>query len=225
MLPFNYAVRTPSGSNLIITTMQLHQVKKYITLPQSTNNLPSRTDVFFDLTNQFNSVSRQAFFNVIATSFPEILPLTTLFYKHAGTVHHKWADGTWRTLLMEEGVSQGCPLSPIFASLVVACLLKPLDQLLKARATHQLNNGNPSNNGAGGITHLLGYVSNVSACVPHEDLEFLCDHFSNLGKPLGCFVNPMKTPILTSTSGLSPINTLTQLEPTLTSSISNTIAK
>ncbi len=40
MLPFNYAVGTPSGSNLIITTMQL-QVEKYITLPQSTDNLPS----------------------------------------------------------------------------------------------------------------------------------------------------------------------------------------
>ncbi len=122
MLPFNYAIGTPSGSNLIITSMQL-QVKKYITLPQSTDNLPSCPAIFFDLTNQFNSISRQAFFNVIATSFPEILPLTTLFYEHAGTVHHKWADSTWRTLLMEEGVSQGCPFSPIFASLIVACLL------------------------------------------------------------------------------------------------------
>ena len=70
----------------------------------------------------------QAFFNVIAKSFSEILPLTTLFYEHAGTVHDKWADGTWRTLLMEEGVRQGCPISPIFASLVVACLLKPFDK-------------------------------------------------------------------------------------------------
>jgi hypothetical protein len=126
---------------------------------------------------------------------------------------------------MEEGVSQGCPLSPIFASLVVAWLLKPLDQLLNARATHRLNNGNHGDDGAGGITHLLGYVDDVSACVPHEDLEFLCDHFNNLGKPLRCFVNPMKTRILTSTSGLSPINTLSQLELTLASSISNTIAK
>ena len=80
--------------------MQL-QVEKYITLPQSTNNTPSCAAVFFDLTNKFNSVSRQAFCNVIAKSFPEILRLTTLFYEHAGTVHHKWADGTWRTLLMD----------------------------------------------------------------------------------------------------------------------------
>jgi len=83
--------------------------------------------VFFDLTNQFNSVSCEAFFKVIEDSFPKILPLITLFYEQAGTVHHKWADGTWRTLLMEEGISQGCPLSPIFALLVVSTLLQPLD--------------------------------------------------------------------------------------------------
>jgi hypothetical protein len=41
------------------------------------------------------------FFKVIADSFLEIPPLTTLFYEHAGTVHHKWADGTWCTLLIQ----------------------------------------------------------------------------------------------------------------------------
>jgi len=225
MLPFfNYAVRTNSGSNFITTNMQL-QIEKYITTPQSKDKLPSRAAVFFDLTNQFNSVSRQAFFNLIAKSFPEILPLTTLIYEHAGTVHHKWADGTWQTLLMEEGVSQGCPLSPIFASLVVACLLNPLDKLLHARAAHRLKNGNPGDDGAGGITHLIDFVDDVSACVFLADLEFLFDHFNTLIKPLGCFINPMKTRKLTSTSGHSPLNTLSNLEPTLGTSISNTIAK
>jgi hypothetical protein len=104
-------------------------VEKFISLPQSTDILPSRAAVFFDLTNQFNSVSRAVLFKV-----PKILPLTTLFYEQAGTVHHKWSDGTWHTLLMEEGVSQGCPLSPIFALLVVANLLQPLDIKLHQRA-------------------------------------------------------------------------------------------
>ena len=115
---------------------------------------------------------------MIAKSFPEILPLTTLFYEHAGTVHHKWADGTWRTLLMEEGVSQGCPLSPIFASLVVACLLKPFDKLLHVSAAHRLKNRNPGNDGAGGITHLLGFVDNVSACVCRRETHVVAEiHF------------------------------------------------
>jgi hypothetical protein len=57
--------------------MQL-QVEKYISLPQSTGRIPTRAEVFFDLTNQFISISREAFFNGIAKSFPEMLPLTTL---------------------------------------------------------------------------------------------------------------------------------------------------
>ncbi len=76
---------------------------------------------------------------------------------------------------MEEGVSQGCPLSPIFASLVVAKLLQPLDIELHERAATRLQNGNPGDDGFGGITHLLGYVNDVSACVPLEDLQFVCD--------------------------------------------------
>ena len=132
--------------------------------------------VFFDLTNQFNSVSREAFFKVIADSFPEIPPLATLIYKQAGTVQHKLADGTWHTLLMEEGVSQGCPLSHIFALLVVANLLWPLDIELRERAATCLQNGDPGDDGFWGIAHrLLGYVDDVFACIPLEDLKFLCD--------------------------------------------------
>jgi hypothetical protein len=106
---------------------------------------------------------------------------------------------------MEEGVSQGCPLSPIFASLVVVRLLQPLDTLLKSCAAARLLDGHPGDDGKGSITHLLGCVDDVSACIPLVDLKFLCDNFASIGAPLGCFVNPMKTPILTSTSGLSPL--------------------
>jgi hypothetical protein len=59
--------------------MQL-QVEEDISHPESISEHPSRAAVFLDLTNQFNSVSWDAFFDVIARSFPEILPLTTLFW-------------------------------------------------------------------------------------------------------------------------------------------------
>jgi hypothetical protein len=185
MLPFNYAIGTPNRTNLIINTIQL-QVEKYISLPQSTGCIPTRAAVFFILTNQLNSVSLEAFFNVISESFPEMLPLTTLFYEHAATVHHKWANGTWRTLLMEKGISQGYPLSPKVASLVVANLLQLLDIELRKRATTRLLNGDPGDNGFGGITHLLEYVDDVSACLPLADLQFLCNQFATIGAPLGC---------------------------------------
>jgi hypothetical protein len=56
-----------------------------------------------------------------------------------------------------------------------------------ASSNQSINNGTPGDDGAGGITHLLGFVDNVLACVPLalEDREFLCDHFKTLGKPLG----------------------------------------
>ena len=73
--------------------MQL-AIEKYINLPQCSNSLSTQAAVFFDLTNQFNSVSREEFKNVIATSFPELLPLVTLFYDKPNTVHFKWDDGT-----------------------------------------------------------------------------------------------------------------------------------
>jgi hypothetical protein len=90
LLPFNYAVGVPSGSDFMVKAMQL-SIKKNIDYPQRTNKLPTRAAIFFDLTNQFNSVSREEFFNVIETSFLKLLPLTKLFYHAANTVHHKWA--------------------------------------------------------------------------------------------------------------------------------------
>ncbi len=128
---YNYAAGIPDGMSFIVKAMQL-AIEKFIDAPQRTNQSPTRAAVFFNLTNQFNSVSRSEFFNVIAEHFPKLLPLTTLFYSNANTVHHKWSGGTWRQLLMEEGVTQGCPLSPLFASFMVACLLEPIDALLHA---------------------------------------------------------------------------------------------
>ena len=95
--------------------------------------------------------------------FPNSPPLTKLFYHEANTVHHKWDDGTWRTLLMKEGVSQGCPLSPLFASFVVARLLKPIDSLLHKQAAARLDSRDPGDDGFGDISHLLGYVNNISS--------------------------------------------------------------
>ena len=101
----------------------------------------------------FNNTSGTKFFNVIQASFPELLPLTTLvlYYDSPGIVHHRWSDNTWHTLKMEKGSTQGCPLSPIFASLVVASLLKPIDTRLRERAAARLAAGNPLDDNCGGI--------------------------------------------------------------------------
>ena len=223
LFPYNFAVGIADGSNFVIKAIQL-AVEKYIDSRQQQDLLPTRAAVFFDLTNQFNSVSRQEFFDVIRLHFPELLPLTTLFYEHSTTVHHKWNDGTWRHLQMREGVTQGCPLSPLFASFVVARLLAPIDQLLRDRAAARLASGDPGDDMHGGISHLLSYVDDISTCVYLPDLEFLCTTLRSHGASLGCFVNTSKTRILTSCNGLSQIQAITDANPELGRSLASSIA-
>jgi hypothetical protein len=78
LLPFNFAVGVPDGSDFVVKAMQL-AIEKYIDCPQQKQALPTRAAIFFDLTNQFNSVSREEFKNVIATSFPELPPSSHSF--------------------------------------------------------------------------------------------------------------------------------------------------
>jgi len=168
--------------------------------------------------------AREEFKNVIATSFPELLPLVTLFYNQPNTVHYKWNDGSWRCLLMEEGASQGCPLSPLFASFVIARLLKPIDGLICERAAARFANGDSGDDGQGGISHLLSFVNDISSCVCLPDFQFLCEQVRTRGASIGCFVNSHKTRVLTSCNGTSIFPALTAHDPQLALSISNSIA-
>jgi hypothetical protein len=93
---------------------------------------------------------------------------------------------------MKEGASEGCPLSPLFASFVVARLLQPIDSLPKERAAARLASGDPGDDGFGGISHLLGFVDDISSCVFLPDLPFLCTTLKTLGASLGCYVTHQK---------------------------------
>ncbi len=106
--------------------MQL-AIKKFINTPKHTQRLLTLAAIFFNLTNQFNSVSHQELFNVISEIFPELLPFTTLFYDTPNTVHHKWDDGTWQQFLMLEGVTQD---ASSHLSLHCLSLLDSLNQLV-----------------------------------------------------------------------------------------------
>jgi len=126
---------------------------------------------------------------------------------------------------MKEGTSQGCPLSPLFASFVVARLLAPLDSLLCARAAARLASSDEGDAGLGGISHLLSYVDDISSCVYLPDLNFLCQELQSRGARLGCFVNKFKTRILTSCNGTSILPLLSSRNQALATSLSDTIAQ
>ena len=108
-----------------------------------------RAVVFVDVSNMFNSVSRESLMNIISLNFSELLPLAYLLYSGPGTVHHHCEDGSWCAIQMLEGVNQGCPLSAIFAVLVLDRVLCPLDALLRQRANDHLLYGDPDDDGHG----------------------------------------------------------------------------
>jgi hypothetical protein len=126
---------------------------------------------------------------------------------------------------MEEGVNQGCPLSPIFATLVLQRALKPLDKALKDRASQRAQQGNKHDDKHGGVLHQLGYMDDISALLPLEDVKFYCDEIKTIGSKIGCFINPYKTRILTSCNGESILPLLQSTNPHLGQEIADTIAK
>jgi hypothetical protein len=125
---------------------------------------------------------------------------------------------------MEKGTSQGCPLSPLFASFVVARLLEPIDGLLRKCTAACLAAGNTGNDSQGGISHLLSFVDDTSSCVYLPNLHFLCEQVQSRGTSIGCFVSPHKTRILTSCNGTSIVPTLTTHNPSMARSLSTLIA-
>jgi hypothetical protein len=102
--------------------------------------------------------------------------------------------------------------------------LEPINNALRQRAAEHLANGITHDDGRGGITNLLGFIDDISSVVPLEDLLFLCQQFKDRGISLGCFMNPDKTRILTSTNGTSPIPTISCTNPSLANDITDAIA-
>ena len=207
LLPYNFAVGVGGGMDFIVKAMQL-AINRYIKVPQAAGVTPTRAALFVDFKNMFNLVSRKALFAIVSQRYPELLPLLTLLYSEAGTVHLKWADGSWRTISMFEGLNQGCPLSVVFAIMVLHEVLAPLDDLLQERAAVRLAAGDWGDDGHGSVTHLMGYVDDVSAMVPLVDLEFCWRHLKRMGDNLGLFFNAFKTRILTSCDGTSTVDKL-----------------
>jgi len=208
--------------DFIIKAMQL-SIERHIINRQKESKLPTRAAVFVDLTNMFNLVSREELFDIIDTHFPELTPLTTLIYEAPADVHFKWKTSSWKSIAMQEGVNQGCPLSSTFAALVMNRVLQPIDKLLRQRANERLKNGDPGDDGYGGITHLFAWVDDLSSTIPHIDIKFFLDHLKLAGQERGCFINPEKSRILTSCSGHSIIPELTILQPQLADELTYSI--
>ena len=154
--------------DFIISTVRLG-VEKYITKRQEDGLLPTRVLLSIDTKNMFNSVSRQKLRHIIAEDFPDLLPFVEMLYTTKGQSMVKLEYGSWETIDVEEGFSQGCPLSPIFAGIMLNHILRKLDRLMMQRAGDRhrqcLGLGLTSDADQGSIPIFMGYMDDINAVV------------------------------------------------------------
>lgn len=205
LLPYNYAVGIHGGIDFVSNTIRLG-VEKYIKNPEEYGLLPSRALVSLDIRNMFNAISRHKLREIVRDEFPRLEPFVNSLYEEDGTTCVKLDDGDWEKITVSDGFSQGCPLSPILAAVVLNYILKRVNKKLQSLA-QQRNNGT-SDDGKGGAPIILAYVDDANFLVPYEDVLPLMEEFKLVGEELGAVMNTEKTRILTSTSGKSILEEL-----------------
>ena len=156
----------------------------------------------------FNEISRERAMDIIKANFPHLTGISELLLNNPTECHYLKPNGDWEYFEQEEGLPQGCPFSPVFASLVLNTIIKSLDDSLKQRAKIRKRNKIFLDDGEGGMTNLLAYVDDLNAVVPHEDCLHYCQEFERLTNELGLQVKKEKSIILTTTSNKSIIKLL-----------------
>ena len=72
-----------------------------------------------------------------------------------------------------KGFSQGCPLSPFFACVVLHILLTDLNTELQQRAQSRLiNHAFPGDNNLGSAAHTTSYLDDTNILLPYRDLSW-----------------------------------------------------
>ena len=219
-----YGIQVAGGVDFVAQTTAA-DVAEYIDR-QTTNDAnkhnpapPSRALIMLDLHNMFNNTSRTAARQILADNkaTAPLLPLYDLLTK---TSTHSWyfdETDTPRKIDQEEGFPQGCPLSPLFACLVLLHLTTKLNREQNQRANKRKQQDHKHDDNQGGLAHTASIMDDTSVCLPHEDLPWFIEHFAALGKPLGINLNYGKTKILTSTNSRTPMD---DLHPTARDSLS-----
>ena len=200
-----YGIQVEGGIDFVAhtTTAAVH---KHIIKPPT----PTRALILLDLHNMFNNTSRTEARKILL-KHDATAPLIPLFdmLTQAATPSWYFNDNNDPDKLMQtEGFPQGCPLSPLFSCLVLEALTSTLNDKQRQRAAERLKAGNTHDDGKGGQAHTASIMDDTSICLPHEDLPWFIHRFEELGRPLGIDLNKQKTLILTTTTGISPIDSL-----------------
>jgi hypothetical protein len=193
-------IAIPGGLDFICHTTQA-QLQLFMPTPQQSQ----RALLMLDITNMFNAVSRDACRHILQTNpaLQPLLPFFDLLYSVPNTCWYRTPDQTHNSFQQPEGFTQGCPLSGVFADLVLSLVLQPINIQLEARyKSRHPNSPHPP-------PFTASYHDDTSVILPYEDIPWFLNTFEQLGRPLGIHLNKQKTKILTSLTDESPLPYLT----------------
>ena len=175
-------------------------LEQYISRPLAAGTAPSHAMLLLDIVNMFNSISRESVRHELARNppFSCLLPLSDLLYDDANACWFLTPDSMWSSFHQFEGFAQGCPLSPVFAALGRHLILPDINADIAARTTARRLRRSDS----------LSYHDDTNHFLRHLDLMYYMLRFNDLGKPHGIRLSYEKTHILTSTTGVSPLPSL-----------------
>ena len=117
-------------------------------------------------------------------------------------------DGSRELIPLDEGFSRGCPASPVFAALVLECILSNVKRDIGQDAALRANAGDLGDDGIGGIPIILPYIDDINALVPLSQVKLFMDLFDKYGREYGAVLNREKMMIMTTTSGKSVVQCL-----------------
>ena len=156
----------------------------------------------------FNTISQQKLCQIIATEFPEWSPFADILYEKKSWTQVCKEDGLWEVIEVQEGSAQGCPVSPVFAALVLNSILQQINTDLTVQANERKSPGQPLNDSKRGLPLIMAYVDDVTVLISICDVEVCLQLFKKYGAPLGAVLNTEKTRILTSTNNTSTVDKL-----------------
>ena len=113
----------------IISTIRLG-VEEYITSRQDKGLLPTRVLLSTNTKNMFKSCDR----NCDTSSLKTSQAFVDMLYVTKGQTMAKLEDGSWEAINVVEGFSQSCPLSPMFAGIVLNHILQKIGKMMLRRA-------------------------------------------------------------------------------------------
>jgi membrane protein implicated in regulation of membrane protease activity len=159
------------------------------------DNLPFKVLLSLDLVNMFKNMSRRQCCNILRRDFPELLTVFDNMYQKATKLWMTLPDGTAHVLLMiEEGFSQGCALSSLFAALILYEILQDVKQ---EHDTRQVGNNRVKGKGGPEIMP-IAFMDDTNVLLHIDDVEWFLKQVTTLtlGAPVGVFIGKAKSKIL-----------------------------